>query len=438
MTPSQLTGSRPNILTVIVHDLGQYLGCYGAPVRTPHLDAMAAEGVVFTHYCCSAASCSPSRGSIITGRYPHRNGLIGLAHLGWQLGGQEVTLPMYLNAAGYETRLLGHQHEHPEAQRLGYQHLDTSHGDARSCSDKVIAFLEAQAANPGERPFYVNSGWFEPHRPYGLEGYDNDDPAQVSPLPWLPDLPGIRQDVAGLHGLVYRVDECLGRIREALARTGLAESTLLVFTTDHGLAMPRAKGTCYDPGLKTALLMDWPGHVASGTRREELLTNCDLLPTVLDLAGCKAPGTLDGRTFLPLLTREPYEPRASIFAEMTWHDQYNPMRAIRTTRHKYIRNFGDRPLVFIPLDIYQAPAGQEMKGEYYGQRRPAEELYDLQTDPLEQHNLATDPAHADTLADLRAQVDDWMVETNDPLRYGDSPVSQALLDRWEKERWDNG
>ncbi len=438
VSSSRLAGSRPNILMVIVHDLGQHLGCYGAGLQTPNLDAMAAEGVVFTNYCCTAASCSPSRGSMVTGRYPHRNGLIGLAHLGWQLGGQEVTLPMYLNAAGYETHLIGIQHEHPEARRLGYQYTDTGAGDARTCAQRIARFLEDRAAAATGEPFYLSSGWSEPHRPYYADGYQRDDPATVTPLPWLPDRPGIREDIAALNGLVYRVDECMGRVREALARTGLAESTLLIFTTDHGLAMPRAKGTCYDPGLKTALLAHWPGHVEGGRTRSELLTNCDLCPTLLELAGMEAPDTLDGRSFLPLWSGDPYEPRDSIFAEMTWHDQYNPMRAIRTVRHKYIRNFGERPLVFIPLDIWRECRDEQVKRDFYATRRPAEELYDLVEDPLEQRNLIDDPCCAAVAAEVRQRVDDWMRETNDFLLYGDAPVSQALLDRWERESWDNG
>lgn len=437
MSPSRLAGTRPNILMIVCHDLGQHVGCYGAGLATPHLDALAGDGVAFTHYCCSAAQCSPSRGSIMTGRYPHQNGLIGLAHLGWELGGGEVTLPMYLGAAGYETHLIGQQHEHREAHRLGYQHLQHS-GPARDCTDKLIAFLEAHAARPADRPFFINSGWLEPHRPYFRDDVVREDPAGVTPLYWLPDTPGLREDIAGLNALVYRVDESVGRLREALQRTGLAASTLLIFTTDHGTAMPRAKGTCYDPGLKTTLFMHWPGHIEGGVFRDELLSNCDLCPTLLDLVGMPPPATLDGRSFLPLLSGDAYTPREEIFCEMTWHDQYNPMRGVRTSRYKYIRNFGDRPLVFIPLDIWQECRDEEIKREFYRCRRPAEELYDLQTDPLEQHNLIDDPAHAAVAADLRGRVTDWMVATNDFLLYGDAPVSQALLDRWEKETWDNG
>jgi arylsulfatase A-like enzyme len=437
MGSSRLSGSRPNILMIVVHDLGQHLGCYGAGVQTPNLDGLARDGVAFTNHCCSAASCSPSRGSIMTGRYPHNNGLIGLAHLGWQLGGGEVTIPQYLNSAGYDTHLLGLQHEHAEAGRLGYQHLDPA-SSARDCTAKLVAFLEDRAAAASDQPFYVNSGWFEPHRSYFVDGYDPVDPASVAPLYWLPDTPALREDIAGVNALVHRVDECVGRVREALTRTGLADNTLLVFTTDHGLAMPRAKGTCYDPGLKTTLLMHWPGHIVDGGMRDDLLTNCDLCPTLLDLAGVPEPTGLDGRSFLPALSGEAYAPREDIFAEMTWHDQYNPMRAVRTERYKYIRNFGDRPLVFVPLDIYRECRDQELVQSFYRSRRPAEELYDLQADPLERNNLIDDPAHAAVAAALRQRVTDWMIESNDLLLYGDAPVSQALLERWEKERWDNG
>lgn len=430
-----LQGSRPNIIMIVVHDLGQYLGCYGAGVRTPHLDAMAADGVVFDNHFCTAAQCSPSRGSIMTGRMPHNNGLIGLAHIGWQLGAQEITLPMYLGAAGYETHLFGFQHEHPEPERLGYQHLEPG----RKASDGAALLSDFLARRkPGDPPFFINAGWGEPHRPYGQEGYANDDPADVNPLYWLPDRPGIREDIAGLNGLVYAVDDAVGRVRAALARSAVAANTLLVFTTDHGLAMPRAKGTCYDPGLKTTFLAHWPDRFEGGKRYDEMLSNMDLLPTFLDLAGAETPKQVEGRSFLGLLEGQKYERRDHLFSEMTWHDQYNPMRAARTDRYKYIRNFGDRPLVYMPVDIWNAPAGRAMRDDYYSTRRPAEELYDLQQNPLEHMNLIDDPACATIAADLRSRVSQYMHDTNDLLLYGDPPCPRAQLELAQREGWGNG
>jgi arylsulfatase A-like enzyme len=430
---------------IIVHDLGQHLGCYGAGIRTPNIDALAADGVLFDNHFCTAAQCSPSRGGIMTGRMPHNNGLIGLAHLGWQIGAQEVTLPMYLNAAGYSTHLLGHQHEHPEPARLGYQDIQPA-VDARAGAAFVSKFLQERTADPSDQPFFINSGWGEPHRPHIREGYDNDDPAQVQPLYWLPDRPGIREDLAGMNGLIYRVDECVGQVRRALAESGLADNTLLIFTTDHGTAMPRAKGTCYDPGLKTAFLAHWPGHFEGGKRYPEMISNMDLLPTLLDLAGQRTPDEVEGRSFLPLLegpsegprfSRPAYVPHDRLFSEMTWHDKYNPMRAVRTRTHKFIRNFGDRPLVYLPLDVWNGPAGEAMREDCYGTRRPMEELYDLERDPLERSNVIDDPAYRDVAARLRAQVEQYMLDSNDPLLYGDIPPSAEQAERIKQWLADN-
>ena len=420
---------RPNVLQIICHDLGHHLGCLGAGVETPAIDALAADGVLFDRYLCTAASCSPSRGSIMTGLYPHNNGLIGLAHIGWEFRDAVRCLPHYLNDAGYQTHLFGHQHESARAERVGYQHLHPGSAKAREAAPAVAAFLRDYSAARDRQPFYLNAGLFEPHRPYEAEGYRRDDPAKVQLLPWLPDRPGIREDIADLNGLVRAVDEAVARIAEALRETGLERDTLLIFTTDHGLAMPRAKGTCYDPGLRTALIVRQPGRFEGGRRESALLTNCDFTPTLLDYVGAPPVAGLDGRSFLGLLDGTRYEPRESIFSEMTWHDKYNPMRSIRTTRYKYIRNFGDRPLVYIPLDIYQGRAGHEMRAEYYGSFRPREELYDLDADPWECHNLADDPAPASLLLDLRSRVRQWMEETDDLLLRGDVPPTPEQAQR---------
>ncbi len=435
--PTASHNARPNIVQIICHDLGRYVGCLGAPIDTPNIDALADEGVLFASYHCTAAQCSPSRGSIMTGRYPHNNGLVGLAHLGWQIGANEVTLPMYLNRAGYHTRLIGHQHENSEPAMLGYQTIESPKNDARTVAAALHEFLHGEAR--GGQPFYVNCGIGEPHRPYEREGYDRDDPDTLEVLPYLPDRPGIREDLAGLHGLIWRLDEAVGAMRESLEASGLADNTLFIFTTDHGIAMPRAKGTCYDPGTGTVLILRWPEQFAGGRVRSELLTNCDFLPTLLDLAGVDVPPQVDGRSFLALADGdERYEPREEIFCEMNWHDQYNPMRAVRTNRYKYIRNFGRRPLVYMPADIYVAPAGEAMKEDFYSAVRPTEELYDLDSDPLEMNNLIADPDYDDAAWTLRTRVQNWMVETNDPLLYGDYAPAREQRERNESKPMDNG
>lgn len=428
--------STPNILMVIVHDLGQYLGCYGYSIKTPNLDQLAAAGVRFDNYHCTAAQCSPSRGSIMTGLYPHNNGLVGLAHIGWEYNSGVRKLPEYLREQGYASFLFGAQHESADPGSLGYDRVFRSGGQARQAAAAFCAQAPELAAS--HQPFFACVGFNEPHRPYGQEGYRNDPPERVTPLPWLPDRPGIREDIGGLNGLVYEVDDRVGQIVARLEETGLRENTLVIFTTDHGTAMPRAKGTCFDPGTKTALIWSLPGRFDGGKAHGELLSNVDLLPSLVELAGGKAPAGIDGRSFLPLADGRPYTPRDHVFLEMTWHDRYNPMRAIRTTTHKYIRSFGDRPLVYLPADIYVGRAGEEVRHEYYSRRRPEEELYDLQADPLEQRDVAGVPEMQPILAELRGRVQAWMEATNDPILEGDWPPTEAQYEREQEDATPNG
>lgn len=433
-------GNRPNIIQIVAHDLGTHLGCYGAGVQTPRIDRLASEGAIFTDYHCTAAQCSPSRGSISTGLYPHNNGLVGLTW-GWELDRDLICMPERLRRAGYSTHLFGTQHEtddHPA--RLGYQMHESTTSQALPLAQKLSEWLHSRAAASEERPFYVSMGTNETHRPFNREGYPDDDPAEVELLPWLPDLPGIRHDIAGLNGLVRVFDQAVGVVRDALENSGLADNTLLIVTCDHGIAMPRAKGTCYDPGTRTTLIMRLPGRWDSGETHDELLTNCDLMPTVMELAGEPLEvGEVDGRSFLGLLDGDDYEPHEQIFTEMTFHGMYNPMRCVRTKERSYIRNLAELPLVYMPVDIWEAPAGREMAGEYFSRPRPREELYDLQADPWEHENLADDPEHGEALRDLSGRVDAWMDETGDPLQEGRWPISnrhaENMRARLDEERF---
>ncbi len=409
---------QPNIVLVITHDTGTQLGCYGAGVATPSLDALAGEGVQLMQAHCTAPQCSPSRASLLTGLYPHTNGMMGLAHRGWELRPDVRCLPHYLADGGYATYLFGFQHEaygHPE--RLGYQHIDTTAIEASVVAEKVRACIEGQP----HTPFFIMAGFDETHRPFDRTGYDFDPPDTVTVPPYLPDLPPIRAEIGQLNGLVKAADRAIGEIRAAIARHPEAANTLFIYTTDHGIAMPRAKGMLYAPGTHTALLMHWPRGFAGARRVDDLIVNVDLLPMLLDAAGLPIPDGLHGRTFLPLLRGEAYRPHDHIFSELTWHDRYNPMRGVRTTRSTYARSFIEAPLVYMPSDILTSPSGQALAPIYYGAVRPPEELYDRTTDPLEQMNRAADPAHADELARLRGLVDDWMHATNDPLLSGPVP-----------------
>jgi len=445
--------TRPNVVLVHCHDLGQYLGCYGADVDSPNLDGLASDGVRLENSFCTAPQCSPSRSSMMTGAYPHENGVMGLAHMGWALDDDWTTLPKYLREAGYSTHLLGFQHEVPDdPARLGYDHVDDETKRALELVDVVGDFFEERVATGAhaadDEPFFVSIGIEEPHRPFRREYlpeelYDEPTPDDVdlSDFPTLPDHPGVRQDVADLQSVITEtLDPAVGRMRTSLAEAGLAEDTLFVFTTDHGLAMPRAKGTCYDGGLETALLFHQPGVVEGGVVHDELVSSVDIMPTLLELVGHEAPTDVAGRSFAPLLRGESYEPRNRIFGEMTWHDRYNPIRTIRTERYAYVRNFSLLPRVFVPMDVVPTPSGRAVHEEFYVEQRPAEELYDLAADPHAQENLASDrtpfettaeasdphPAHVDALERLRRDLREWMDATADPLLEG--PVPYPSMD----------
>jgi N-sulfoglucosamine sulfohydrolase len=416
--------ARPNIVMVITHDTGQNIGCYeGCSVSTPNLSRLAAEGIVFNNYFCTAPQCSPSRGSIITGRYPHQHGIMGLTHRGWELNQEEKTLGMYFQDSGYRTYLFGLQHESSDATRLGYETVCNTAVKAEDVSHLVADFIHQEGKDIScglqKEPFFAMVGFWETHRPFNRPGYEYIDPEGIELPPYLPDTPGIRQDVARFYGQVKAVDAAIGVIRQAIQDARLDENTVFIFTTDHGPAFPRAKGTLYDPGTKTALVMRCPEGIQTGVICDELLSNVDLLPTLLEITGSKVPEEVVGRSFAALLCGEECKPRTHVFTELTWHDRYNPMRAIRTERYKYIQNFEERmPLVYVPRDILKELAGEQVIADYYGAVRPAEELYDLSSDPNEMQNIADNPQYADVKQKLKDELRKWMSETNDPLLNG--------------------
>ncbi|MFC1526045.1 sulfatase [Candidatus Latescibacterota bacterium] len=422
----------PNILLIIAHDLGTHLGCHGeASVGTPVLDELAAEGARCANHFCTAPYCSPSRGGIFTGQYPHCNGLMGLVNLGWDLPETSATLGQMLAVAGYETYLFGLQHEVRDESRLGtrFDHVsDRSLG--RSCdavAPLVVDFLDG-AARENARPFYARVGFSEVHRPY--ERYEADDPSSVVVPPYLADTPGARQDLAMFQGAIRCLDSAVGHILEALGRSGQRQNTIVVFTTDHGIAYPRAKATLYDPGLKTALILRWPERLSGGRVFKEMLSNIDLLPTLLEASGVPVPVEVQGRSFWSLLDGGRYAPNEQVFAEKSTTPE-DVKRCIRTDRWKYIRNYRDGRLLQLPTDIEASLTRRDM-GDDHLKPRPPVELYDLESDPREQENLAGESPTEEVERNLAGRLDRFLEETGDPALRGPiprPPEEAALLQR---------
>ena len=399
------------------HDLGRHLHSYGvSSVESPHLDALAATGVKFERAFATAPQCSPSRASIATGRYPHNNGVMGLAHHGfdWELSPSTPHTAAILGAAGFETHIFGMQHVSLHPERLGFHH-EHPPGDGNATGQIIAgAVEEVLGATPSNQRLYLEINFEDTHRPYPKvkeEGHDRVDvPA------YLPAGPEAESEMRALQVAIRDMDAAAGRVLAALQKAGRANDALVIFTTDHGLAMPRAKCTLYDPGLEVALLMRWPSGLGGGAIRRELVSNIDLLPAMLEAAGVAVPEGVQGQSLL-----HPDAPREAIFAEKTFHSYYDPMRCIRTDRHKYIRNFETGFAVEVPGDIQLSPIFRADPSRYSTDRASVVELYDLEADPLEQRNLAGTPGVAAVEQLLNAQLWSWMRETDDPLLKGPVP-----------------
>jgi N-sulfoglucosamine sulfohydrolase len=416
-----------NIIAVICHDLGQHLGCYGAPdVRSPNIDVFAAGGTRFENSFCTAPQCSPSRAALWTGRFPHANGVVGLTHAGFanDLNPGEKHLAQLLRAGGYETHLFGNQHEARFPERCGHAFFHGS-GPCARIAGEFAEWLGQQGEC--ERPLFAQVNFFEPHRPFPHEDVHALPPEQLTVLPYLPDIPEVRQDLADLEASIASADRAFGVIVNAVRFSKIADSTLVLFTADHGIAFPHAKMTLYDPGIEVALLLAGPG-IAPGVVRSEMISNVDVMPTLLELAGLPIPTNLHGRSFVGLLTGQTYTPNELIFSEKTYHTYYDPMRAIRSRRWKLIANFEFAPWQETSPDYLNNAKGYvevskalDVPSDMH--YHPPFELFDLENDPYEQYNLADNPQHREMRNELICSLMEWMVKTGDPLL--DGPMAQG-------------
>jgi arylsulfatase A-like enzyme len=426
---------KDNVLIVHWHDLGRYLGVYGhADVASPRLDQLASEGILFSRAHATAPLCSPSRGSLFTGRYPHRNGLVGLAHHGWEYRADVHTLPQILSEAGWYTTLFGMQHETSYPARLGFDEFDVSNSFCEYVVDRATKWLDD---GPRE-PFLLTAGFFETHRPYSPERYEPADRAAVDVPDYLPDTDDVRQDLAEFHGAISVADAAVGRLLDTLAATGLDRTTWVVFMTDHGPALPRAKSTLYDAGTGIAMIMRPP--VDAGQRPQvydELFSGVDLVPTLLELLGLDVPADIDGISHAGALAAatRPVDPvRSEVYTTKTYHDSFDPIRAIRTKEHSYIENYASRPLLDLPWDIADSAPGKAV-APLIGEPRPTRELYDLVEDPTESHNLlGTDATHKaeEIAADLALLLHDWRLKTNDviPSEFAGTRISERFTETY--------
>ena len=412
----------PNVVYLHSHDTGRYVQPYGHFIPTPNIQLLADQGILFRNAFSAASTCSGSRAALVTGRYPHSNGMIGLAHRGFELFDYGHHLVHTLRRAGYHSELIGEQHISRDTSILGYDRvheIDTNHVD--HVAPAAVDFL--RSAPP--EPFFLSVGFFETHRNY-FEPSSVRDTLYSSPPAHLPDVPETRQDMAAFKASARSLDQGVGAVLNGLMAGGLADNTIVICTTDHGLALPGAKCTLTDRGLGVMLIVRGPGGFAGGKVNDALVSQIDLYPTLVDLAGLDRPDFLQGESLMPLVRGEGDSVRDAVFGEITFHAAYEPQRAVRTERHKYIRRFVDGPPVLANTDDSTT---KDLMIDLGWADRPvdSEQLYDLRLDPNEARNLAADPAYAGLRDQLAARLDEWMADTADPLRDGPVPAPGGVL-----------
>ncbi|MDD3242101.1 MAG: sulfatase [Eubacteriales bacterium] len=409
---------QPNILYIHTHDTGRYVQPYGYRVPTPNLMALARESTLFRQAFCAAPTCSPSRVAMLSGMAPHSSQMLGLAHRGFQMNDYSRHLASYLGTQGYHTALCGVQHEAPDSRMIGYEQILQAEagewwegGDDRTNAHCVGEYIRCV---PKDRPFFLSFGMLNTHRKYPQHGeYVNPD--YVQPAFPLYDNAANRADMADFMRSAQIADECVGEVLRALDEAGLRENTVVLSTTDHGIAMPFMKCSLYDTGIGVSLMLRYPGNPSAGKATDALVSHLDVFPTLCDLAGIPKPEWLQGQSLLPVLKDTDAKVNEEIFGEVTYHAAYEPARCTRTQRYKLIRYY-DFHNGYVPANIDASPAKDLLLScGLLGQTRAQDMLFDLWMDPVERVNLAQDARYGEVYNDLSRRLYAWMERTDDPL-----------------------
>lgn len=438
---------KPNIVLIVSDDHGMdALGCYGNPViKTPAIDALAADGMRFTNAFCTSASCSASRSVLLTGKFNHATGHYGHEHAYHHFSTfeNEKSLTHYLEKGGYRTARVGKYHLAPESV-YHFQHVFR----ASDRNPVQMANVCEEFINEDPAPFFLYYCTSDPHRartfedrplrPNSFGNLENDyypgvieqkySPEEVIVPPFLPDTDECRAELAQYYQSVSRVDQGVGRLVEMLKEAGVYDNSVIIYISDNGIAFPGAKTTLYEPGMNLPCVVKLPGQKDASEIRENMFSWVDMTPTLLDLAGLyPEENSFQGRS----LRKELQDPAAAgageVYASHTFHEvtMYYPMRVIREKKYKFIYNIA-HPLDYPSAsDLWESSTWQSVyrKGEKskFGKRaigdylhRPKFELYDLESDPDETVNLAEKKRNKLLVDGYIEKMKAFQSETNDP------------------------
>ncbi|MDB4272985.1 sulfatase [Akkermansiaceae bacterium] len=411
---------KPNIIYIMADDCTfNDLGCYGGQAKTPHIDQLATEGMLFEKCFQAAPMCSPTRHNIYTGLYPVRSGAYP-NHTFVKEGTK--SLSHYLKPLGYRVALSGKTHISP---RDIFKFEYSAKGNNPDMA--VIESLMVESKKKGT-PFCLLACSNEPHTPWDKGDTSQYPPAKVELPSNLVDTPETREGYSKYLAEITYYDQQVGDVLALLKKHGLAENTLVVVTSEQGSEFPFAKWTCYDAGLQSAMIARWPGKIAAGKKSKAMVEYVDLCPTFIEVAGGKIPEGLDGKSFLPVLKGEKQEHKKHVFGMMTTRgiingSEHYGIRSVRSETHKLIVNLTpdvEFRNIAMKTPFFLSWEALAKKGDARAiylvnrfKRRPAIELYNVVTDPLETKNIAGKEENSEIIKSLRKELNEWMLEQGD-------------------------
>lgn len=418
----QQAAGKPNIIFIIADDVSwDDIGCYGNPaVRTPNIDRIARQGIRFDNAYLTASSCSPSRNSIISGRYPHNT---GAAELHTPLPASQVPFPLLLKEAGYYTVQAGKSHFGPSALRA----FDKAYELKEGGTGGEERWLKCLQERPKDKPVFAWFAAMDAHRPWQADNFGTPhNPDKVVVPPFLADTKATRQDIASYYNEIARFDYFVGQVEEELKKQGIDKNTLILIMADNGRPFPRSKTRVYDSGMKTPFVVKWGAGISRpGSVSKSLLSVIDIAPTLLEVAGLPASPTFQGQSFARLFKNPAQDFRQYVFAEHNWHDYEAHERMVRSKNMMYVLNARPNLSNHGPADSNNSPAFADLKQlrdagkltavqhDIFMVPRPFEELYDCRKDALQQLNVACLPEYQQELKSLRAVLAQWQQETKD-------------------------
>ena len=423
-----------NVIYINTHDSGRMLSPYGYDIPTENLKKLAEDSVVFTNAFCAGPTCSPSRAALLTGTFPHQNGMLGLAQRGFSLYNPEKHLANFLKNNGYNTCLCGIQHEYGwyldleknGLHNLGYNEVLTTDSKSfkkeelhlwdRNNAVEVVKWLDNYNE---EKPFLLSFGMHSTHRPYPVEVAEFIDERYVVPPYPITNNEENRHDHAQYMTTAHYADENIKMIVDALKRNNLYENSIIIFTTDHGLALPFNKCNLTDTGIGVSLIMKVPNADCNGKVVDSLVSQIDVFPTLCELLNLNKPDYLEGKSFAEAFVDNKAVLDEYIFAEVNFHTSYEPVRCVRTKRYKYIKYYDETwNKVNLSNMDESVPKDFLMNNGLKEKVKYREGLFDLYYDPTERNNLVEDSKYKEVLEKLRKVLLEKQVKTDDPILKG--------------------